>query len=177
MAVLTHLGRTCRYLQNLVPKYSSSANINICSHVERECVVHLPLVEWWGNIIVNSTEKCFYLFSRSALLRWNGLPGGSRPVVGRDLAGEHPGKDSSIYLSLSLSWEIGICIICFQCQHWLPGTAASLGRALWWVENWRSTEELLITADRQISFWRATRGLSTPVKYAWAVSTSLCDLI
>lgn len=65
---------------------------------------------------------------------------------------------------LSLSWEIGICIFCFQCQHRLPGTAALLGRALWWVENQRSTEELLITADRQISFWRTTHGLSTLVE-------------
>lgn len=64
----------------------------------------------------------------------------------------------------SLSWEIGICIFCFQCQHCLPGTAALLGRALWWVENQRSTQELLITADRQIGFWRTTHGLSTLLK-------------
>lgn len=91
MAVLSHLGRMGRYLQSLGPKYSSSANKNICSHVERECVVDLSLVSVMRQYYkVYSTEKCFYLFSRSSLLRWNGLPGGSRHVVVRDLAGEHP---------------------------------------------------------------------------------------
>lgn len=45
MAVLNHLGRIGRYLQSLDPKYSSSANINVCTHVDRECVVDLSLVE------------------------------------------------------------------------------------------------------------------------------------
>lgn len=131
---------------------------------------------------VYSTGECFYLFSRRALLRWNGLPGGSRPVLVGDLAGNIQRKTAQfIWLShrLSLSWEIGICIICFQCQHWLPGTAAWLGRALWWVENQRSTQELLITADRQMGFWRATHGPGTPVKceyftvsLAWSRYTS-----
>lgn len=53
---------------------------------------------------VYSTVKLFYLFSRRALLSWNGLPGGSRPVLVGDLAGEHPEKDSSIYLALSQSF-------------------------------------------------------------------------
>lgn len=43
IAVLSHVGRIGRYLQGLAPKYSSSANLNICSHVERECVVDLSL--------------------------------------------------------------------------------------------------------------------------------------
>lgn len=112
-----------------------------------------------------STEKWFSLFSTSALLRWDGLLGGNRSVLGRDLTQEMSKTAQFICLysdCLSLSWEIGICIFCFQCQRWLPGTAASLGRALK-MENQGSTEELLITADRQIGFWRTTHGLSTLV--------------
>lgn len=140
MTVLSHLGRICRYLQSLGPKYSSSANINSCSHVERECVVDLSLVEclWWGIIIKFIAQRgaFIYFLKCSAEVKWfawwQQTCGGKRPCRGTSrerqlsLSGSH---------CLSLSWEIGICIICFQCQHRLPGTAALLGRALWWVET------------------------------------------
>ena len=89
-------------------------------------------------------------------------------VAVRGLTLEHCKRDSSIYLALLIpsftelrNWHL---YFCYWCQHQLPGTAASLGRALWWVENQRGREELLIAADRQISFWRTTHSLSTPVK-------------
>lgn len=66
--VLSHLVRIGIYLQSLGLKYSSSAIRNICSCVDREYVVDLSQSVVMQYYKVYSTEKCFYLFSRSTLL-------------------------------------------------------------------------------------------------------------
>lgn len=150
---------------------SSPASIYIYSCVKREYVVYLSLVQrlWWGNVVKFSPQRVDFTYFLRVLcldemvclmtvdLWWDETSHGN---IRRKTA-------QFIWLyshRLSRSWGIGICILCSQCQHRLPGTAALLGRALWWVENQMNTEELLITADRQMGFWRTTRGLSTLVK-------------
>lgn len=130
MTVLSHLGRICRYLQSLGPKYSSSANINSCSHVERECVVDLSLVEclWWGIIIKFIAQRgaFIYFLKCSAEVKWfawwQQTCGGKRPCRGTS-------RERQLSLSGSLTvfhWAEKLASVLFAfsastgCQELLP---------------------------------------------------------
>lgn len=104
-------------------KYLQSCEKRMCSES-----LPSPVSMMRQSCKVCSTEKGFYLFSKSALLRWNGLLGGSRPVVGRDLTREPSEKDSSIFLALLtvFHWAEKLASVFFAfsasigCQELLP---------------------------------------------------------